>query len=111
MQAGSSVVHVDGLKVVIHLTKDNTLLYHVANKIVRWIFDNVQTFVRQKIKRKYYYDVILKIYHKSGNVFLGLIYRLNRPVSGGVIFGKVSKGTSRLSEQFRTHQVKKFIMY
>ncbi len=46
-------------------------------------------------------------YQKTGNVFLGLIHRLDRPVSGIVIFGKTSKGASRLSEQFRTHSVKK----
>ena len=46
-------------------------------------------------------------YQKPGAVFLGLIHRLDRPVSGIVIFGKTSKGASRLSEQFRAHTVKK----
>lgn len=46
-------------------------------------------------------------YQKPGAVFLGLIHRLDRPVAGIVIFGKTSKGASRLSEQFRTHTVKK----
>ncbi len=44
---------------------------------------------------------------KPGNVFLGLIHRLDRPVGGVVIFGKTSKGSARLSEQFRTHTVEK----
>lgn len=46
-------------------------------------------------------------YHKLGNVFLGLVHRLDRPVSGIIIFGKTSKGASRLSEQFREHTVEK----
>ncbi len=46
-------------------------------------------------------------YHKPGNVFLGLLHRLDRPVSGIVLFAKTSKGASRLSEQFRNHEVKK----
>lgn len=46
-------------------------------------------------------------YHKPGNVFLGLVHRLDRPVSGVIIFGKTSKGASRLSEQFRAHEVQK----
>lgn len=45
--------------------------------------------------------------NKPGNVFLGLIHRLDRPVGGVVIFGKTSKGAGRLSDQFRTHSVEK----
>jgi len=44
---------------------------------------------------------------KPGNVFLGLIHRLDRPVGGVVVFGKTSKGAGRLSDQFRTHSVEK----
>lgn len=46
-------------------------------------------------------------YHKPGNVFLGLLHRLDRPVSGIMLFAKTSKGASRLSEQFRNHQIDK----
>lgn len=46
-------------------------------------------------------------YKKPGNVFLGLVHRLDRPVSGIVLFAKTSKGASRLSEQFRNHRVEK----
>lgn len=45
--------------------------------------------------------------NKPGNVFLGLVHRLDRPVGGVVVFGKTSKGAARLSEQFRTHAVEK----
>jgi 23S rRNA pseudouridine1911/1915/1917 synthase len=46
-------------------------------------------------------------YHKLGKVFLGLVHRLDRPVSGVIVFGKTSKGAGRLSEQFRAHTVEK----
>lgn len=46
-------------------------------------------------------------YHKPGNVFLGLVHRLDRPVSGIMLFGKTSKGASRLSEQIRRGEIKK----
>ncbi len=46
-------------------------------------------------------------YKKPGNVFLGLVHRLDRPVSGVVVFAKTSKGASRLSEQFRMRTVSK----
>src|SRR3989338_10432173 len=46
-------------------------------------------------------------YKKPGNVFLGLLHRLDRPVSGIMLFAKTSKGASRLSEQFRNREVKK----
>lgn len=45
--------------------------------------------------------------NKPGNVFLGLVHRLDRPVGGVVVFGKTSKGAARLSEQFRVHSVEK----
>lgn len=44
---------------------------------------------------------------KPGNVFVGLVHRLDRPVGGVVVFGKTSKGAARLSEQFRVHSVEK----
>ena len=46
-------------------------------------------------------------YKKPGNVFLGLVHRLDKPVSGIVLFGKTSKGSARLSEQFRNHTIQK----
>lgn len=46
-------------------------------------------------------------YNKPGNVFLGLVHRLDRPVGGTMVFAKTSKAASRLSEQIRTGQFKK----
>ncbi len=50
---------------------------------------------------------IKETYKKPGNVFLGLVHRLDRNVDGIVLFAKTSKGASRLSEQFRLHSVEK----
>jgi len=46
-------------------------------------------------------------YQKPGNVFLGMVHRLDRPASGLVVFAKTSKGASRLSEQIRAKAMKK----
>lgn len=48
-----------------------------------------------------------KRYQKPGNVYLGLVHRLDRPVGGVMVFAKTSKAASRLSEQVRTHQLEK----
>ncbi|MGZ3930846.1 MAG: RluA family pseudouridine synthase [Bacteroidia bacterium] len=45
--------------------------------------------------------------NKPGNVFLGVIHRLDRPVSGLVIFAKTSKGLSRFNELFREKDIQK----
>ncbi len=46
-------------------------------------------------------------YNKPGNVYLGLIHRLDRPVGGVMVFAKTSKAASRLSDQVRTGKVNK----
>lgn len=46
-------------------------------------------------------------YNKPGNVFLGVVHRLDRPTSGAVIFAKTSKALSRLNNMFRDNEVKK----
>lgn len=60
--------------------------------------ESLMEMVKQYLKEKY---------HKQGNIFLGLVHRLDKPVSGIVLFGKTSKGASRLSEQFRNHTIQK----
>jgi len=52
-------------------------------------------------------DYIKKKYHKPGRVFLGLVHRLDRPVSGIVLFARTSKSASRLSEQWRQRSITK----
>ena len=46
-------------------------------------------------------------YHKPGNVYLGLVHRLDRPVKGVMVFAKTSKAAARLSEQIRNGQMHK----
>lgn len=46
-------------------------------------------------------------YNKPGNVFCGLVHRLDRPVGGVVVLAKTSKAASRLSDSVRTHKMTK----
>lgn len=52
-------------------------------------------------------DYIKMRYNKPGNVFLGVVHRLDRPVSGLVVFARTSKALTRLNEMFRTGDVHK----
>lgn len=56
------------------------------------------TLVKQYIKEKY---------NKPGEVYLGLVHRLDRPVGGVMVFAKTSKAAARLSEQVRVKEFKK----
>ena len=46
-------------------------------------------------------------YNKPGNVYLGLVHRLDRPVGGIMVFAKTSKAASRLSNQIRENKLNK----
>jgi 23S rRNA pseudouridine1911/1915/1917 synthase len=46
-------------------------------------------------------------YNKPGDVYLGVVHRLDRPVSGVLLYARTSKALERLNEIFRTRQVKK----
>ncbi|MFT4662921.1 MAG: 23S rRNA pseudouridine1911/1915/1917 synthase [Patiriisocius sp.] len=46
-------------------------------------------------------------YDKPGNVFAGVVHRLDRPTSGALILAKTSKALSRMNEQFRKNEIKK----
>ena len=52
-------------------------------------------------------DYIKAKYDKPGNVFLGVVHRLDRPVSGLVVFARTSKALTRLNEMFRRGEVQK----
>ena len=56
--------------------------------------DTVKAYIKEK-------------YAKPGNVFLGVVHRLDRPVSGLVVFARTSKALSRLNEMFRKGEVHK----
>ena len=59
---------------------------------------SLEDSLKQWIKEKY---------HKPGNVFLGVAHRLDRPVSGVVVFARTSKALARLNEMFRNGEVHK----
>lgn len=56
------------------------------------------TIIKKYIKDKY---------KKPGNVYLGLVHRLDRPVSGVMVFAKTSKAAARLSSQIQKHEFSK----
>lgn len=56
------------------------------------------TYLKQYIKDKY---------QKPGNVYLGLVHRLDRPVGGVIVFAKTSKAANRLSKQVVEHRLDK----
>lgn len=56
--------------------------------------ESVKTYLKEK-------------YQKPGNVFVGVSHRLDRPVSGLVVFAKTSKALTRLNEMFKNSEVKK----
>jgi 23S rRNA pseudouridine1911/1915/1917 synthase len=49
-------------------------------------------------------------YKKSGEVFLGVVHRLDRPVSGVLLYARTSKALERLNEMFRDKQIKKIYL-
>lgn len=59
---------------------------------------DVLTMVKEYVKEKY---------SKPGDVFIGLVHRLDRPVGGVMVFARTSKAASRLSEQVRTNSIDK----
>lgn len=52
-------------------------------------------------------EYLKKKYDKPGNVFVGVIHRIDRPVSGVLLLAKTSKALSRMSEDFREKEVQK----
>lgn len=56
--------------------------------------EKVKTYLKEK-------------FNKPGNVFCGVVHRLDRPTSGALVFARTSKGLSRLNEQFRGKETRK----
>lgn len=85
------------------LYEDNHIIVVVKPNNILSQSDNTRDIDMLTIIKDY-----LKVkYNKPGNVYLGLVHRLDRPVSGVMVFAKTSKAASRLSEQVRTHKLKK----
>ena len=86
------------------LFEDNHLI--IVNKICGVLVQGDKTGDTPLIElvKKYIKDK----YSKKGNVFLGLVNRIDRPVSGIVIFAKTSKALSRMNDKLKNRQIKKF---
>lgn len=85
------------------LYEDNHLtgVYKPPGILVQGDYSDEITMI--DILRKY----LAEKYNKTGNVYLGLVHRLDKPACGSMIFAKTSKAAKRLSEQFRKHRIKK----
>ena len=71
---------------------------NVPSQAAKTTDEDMLTIIKRYIKEKY---------NKPGNVYLGLVHRLDRPVGGVMVFAKTSKAASRLSEQVRNKTFKK----
>ena len=82
------------------LYEDNHLLVVIKPKNIPVCLDNSNDLDLLTILKKY----LKEKYHKKGNVYLGLVHRLDRPVSGIMVFAKTSKAAQRLSNQINNKQ-------
>ena len=85
------------------LFEDNHLI--IVNKKSGEIVQGDKTgdpTLAEKVKK-----YIKKKYNKKGDVFLGIIHRLDRPTSGIIVYAKTSKALSRMNELFRNNKIKK----
>ena len=86
------------------LYEDNSIIVVVKPKGILSQSDitnekDMLTILKEYIKEKY---------QKPGNVYLGLVHRLDKPVGGVMVFARNSKSASRLSEQIRKGQMQKY---
>jgi 23S rRNA pseudouridine1911/1915/1917 synthase len=79
---------------LIIVNKTNTEIVQADKSGDKPLSDMVKEYLKEK-------------YAKPGNVFIGVPHRIDRPVSGIVVFAKTSKALSRINELFRTHNLKK----
>ena len=86
------------------LYEDNHLIivHKLASEIVQsdktgdeTLAEKIRAFLKEK-------------YQKPGNVFVGIVHRIDRPVSGVVIYAKTSKGLFRMNEVFKERKIRKF---
>ncbi len=85
------------------LYEDNHII--IVNKITGDIVQADKTedpTLRDTVKQ-----YLKETYNKPGNVFLGVVHRLDRPVSGAVMFAKTSKSLKRLNSIFKAREIKK----
>lgn len=85
------------------LYEDNHII--AVNKPGGWLVQGDET--GDKPLSEFTKEYIKVRYKKPGAVFLGVIHRLDRPVSGAVIFARTSKGLARMNELFKKREIKK----
>ncbi len=81
------------------LYEDNHVL--VVEKPANIVVEDFFVLLKSDIKKRY---------NKPGNVYLGLVHRLDRNVGGVMVFAKTSKCASRLSKQMRERTIKKYYL-
>ena len=79
---------------VIVVVKPYNVLSQGDNTLDKSIYDMVKEYIKVK-------------YNKPGNVYLGLVHRLDRPVGGLMVFARTSKAATRLSSYFLSHEIDK----
>ncbi len=79
---------------VIVVEKPHGVLVQADENDDRSLLEDVKAFIKERD-------------HKPGKVFLALVHRLDRPVGGVILFGKTTKGASRISAQFRERTIQK----
>lgn len=92
---------VDGKVNVIY--EDNHIIVVEKSQNVLSQADNTKDVDMLTIVKKY----LKEKYHKPGNVYLGLVHRLDRPVGGIMVFAKTSKAAARLTEAIKNHEFQK----
>ena len=94
-----------------HSTKDNLQVLFEDNHIIivnKRAGDIVQgDKTKDKPLSEVVKEYIKEKYNKPGNVFLGVVHRLDRPTSGIVIFARTSKALERLNKMLREKQIQK----
>lgn len=85
------------------LFEDNHLLVMVKPAGMLTQADRTGDICLMDLARRY----LAQKYKKPGDVYLGLVHRLDRPVGGVIVFARTSKAASRLSAQFRRRETKK----
>lgn len=88
---------------IVPIYEDNHLL--VVNKPSGLLVqgDNTGDVTLPDLAKEY----LKKKYHKPGNIFCGVVHRLDRPVSGVVVLAKTSKGLERMNALFKTRHIQK----
>jgi 23S rRNA pseudouridine1911/1915/1917 synthase len=99
------------LKEKIVSTKDNLQIIHEDNHIIvvnKRVGDIVQGDITGDKPLSDVVKEYIKIkYNKPGDVFLGVVHRLDRPTTGIVVFAKTSKALTRLNESFKNRETQK----